>query len=159
MEDPAFNQDMLKTVEPQPIPAWICPLHSWMNKTESRRACVPGSNGIMSARAIARHYAALMPGGVDGIELLTPERMRVATERQKLKDNTYINKSLGYNLGDIDPIKGDRFTSFGHGGYGGSIGFAIPEYKFAVALTKNLFSNDSAHDGIICEVRKILNIL
>lgn len=158
LEDPAFNHDMLKTVEPQPIPAWICPLHSWMNRPEVRRACAPASNGIMSAKAIARHYASLLPGGVDGVELLSPERMKLATERQKLKDNTYIGKSLGYSLGGKDSIMGDRYTAFGHGGYGGSIGFADPEYKLAVGLAKNLFSNDSAHQSIICEVRKVLNI-
>jgi len=38
----------------------------------------------MSARAIARHYAALLPGGVDGVALLPPERVREATAWQKL---------------------------------------------------------------------------
>jgi CubicO group peptidase (beta-lactamase class C family) len=30
-----------------------------------------------------------------------------------------------------------RITAFGHAGYGGSLGFADPEYRFAFALTKN----------------------
>ncbi len=55
------------------------PLRDWMNRPDARRACIPASNGIMSARAVARHYAALLPGGVDGVELLPPERIRLAT--------------------------------------------------------------------------------
>jgi len=158
LEEPAFNQDMLKVLEPHPIPAWICPLHEWMNRPEGRRSCVPASSGIMSARAIARHYAALMPGGVDGIELLNPERMKAATARQKLKDKTYIGRALGYSLGGKGSTMGDRLSAFGHGGYGGSTGFADPKYKLAVGLTKNLFSNDSVHHGVVCEVRRLLNI-
>lgn len=158
IDEPAFNQDMLKIVGPQPVPACFYPLHAWMNKPEGCRACAPGSTGIMSARAIARHYAALLPGGVDGIELLPPERMRVATERQKLKDNSYIDRTLGYVLGGKDSVMGTRHTAFGHGGYGGSIGFADPEYRLAVGLAKNLFTDNAAHNSIICEIRKILNI-
>ncbi len=158
LEEPAFNRDMLKVLEPHPIPAWICPLHAWMNKPDGRRSCVPASSGIMSARAIARHYAALLPGGVDGIELLAPERVKEAARRQKLKDNTIINRGLGYSLGERKSTMGDRHSAFGHGGYGGSIGFADPKYKFAVGLTKNLFSNNSVHHGIICEIRRLLDI-
>jgi CubicO group peptidase (beta-lactamase class C family) len=158
LEDPSFNKDTLNIVEPQPIPAWMCPLYVWMNRAEGRRSCGPASNGIMSARAVARHYASLIPGGVDGIELLPPKRMKTATERQKLKDDTYIGKTLGYILGDKGSIMGDRYTVFGHGGHGGSVGFADPEYKLAIGLTKNLFSNSSVNHSIACEVRKLLNI-
>src|SRR5262249_12177992 len=72
--------------KPQQIPAWMSPLHEMMNRPDARRACIPASNGIMTARAIARHYAALLPGGVDGIELLSPDRIREATIRQFPKD-------------------------------------------------------------------------
>ena len=99
-----------------------------------------------------------MPGGVDGIELLNPERMKAATARQKLKDKTYIGRALGYSLGGKGSTMGDRLSAFGHGGYGGSTGFADPKYKLAVGLTKNLFSNDSVHHGVVCEVRRLLNI-
>jgi CubicO group peptidase (beta-lactamase class C family) len=112
----------------------------------------------MSARAVARHYAALLPGGVDGIELLPPERMKAATRRQKLKDNSYTGRALGYSLGGKGSTMGDRISAFGHGGYGGSVGFADPKYKFAAGLTKNLFSGGSVHHSIICEVRRLLDI-
>ncbi len=157
--EPEVNPDMLKSPDASPVPGWICPLHEWMNKPEGRRACVPASNGIMSARAIARHYASLVPGGIDGVELLTPRRVRAATQRQRLKDKTFCNFGLGYGLGgDKGSTLGKRRTSFGHGGYGGSIGFADPRYRFAVGVTKNLFSKDAAHHQIVCEIRRILKI-
>lgn len=58
------------------VPSWVNPLHAWMNREDARRACIPASSGIMSARAIARHYASLLPGGVDGVELLPPPAHR-----------------------------------------------------------------------------------
>lgn len=159
LEEEEVNKEMLKADDASPIPGWICPLHEWMNRPEGRRACIPASNGIMSAMAIARHYAALLPGGIDGVELVSPKRIRIATERQKLKDRTRFNRGLGYGLGgDKGSILGTRHTAFGHGGYGGSVGFADPKYKFAVGLTKNLYSKDSAHYQIVCEIRKMLKI-
>ena len=68
---------------PQSVPASLGPLHAWMNRPDVRRACIPASNGIMNAHAIARHYAALLPGGVDGIQLLPPDRVKLATALQK----------------------------------------------------------------------------
>jgi CubicO group peptidase (beta-lactamase class C family) len=159
LADAGFNSDMPKPGEPAPVSAALWPLHEWMNKSAGRRACIPASNGIMSARAIARHYAALVPGGVDGIELLSPKRIKIATERQRLKDNTLFNRGLGYMLGgERGSILGPRSTAFGHGGYGSSTGFADSKYKFALGLTKNLFSKNAVHGQIVSEIRKILSI-
>lgn len=159
LEDMNVNPDMLKAPAASSIPGWICPLHEWMNKPEGRRACVPASSGIMSAMAIARHYAALVPGGINGVELVPPKRIRIATQRQQLKDKTYFNRGLGYGLGgDKGSIQGKRHTSFGHGGHGGSIGFADPKYKFAVGGTRNLFSMDNVLYHIVCEIRRTLKI-
>ncbi|HCE42696.1 MAG TPA: serine hydrolase [Lentisphaeria bacterium] len=158
LEESEVNPDMLKSPATSPIPGWICPLHEWMNKPEGRRACVPASSGIMSARALARHYAALVPGGIDGVELVSPKQMRIATKRQQLKDKTFFNRGLGYGLGDKGSIQGKRRTAFGHGGYGGSAGFADPKYRFALGLTKNLYSKNAVHYQIVCEIRRMLKI-
>lgn len=159
LDEPSPNPEMMKTKEPTAIPAWICPLADWMNTKSARHACLPSSNGIMSAQAIARHYAALLLGGVDGVELLPFKRLKIATQRQRLNDGTYIHRGLGYSLGgEKNSIYGPRNSAFGHGGYGGSVGFADPKYKFAMALTKNHFSKDNTSVQIVNKVRELLNV-
>jgi CubicO group peptidase (beta-lactamase class C family) len=37
---------------------------------------------------------------------------------------------------------GNRATAFGHGGHGGAMGFADPEYRFAFGLAKNRLRAD-----------------
>lgn len=133
------------------------PLHAWMNTIMGRRACVPASNGIMNTRSIARHYAALLPGGVDGVQLLPAERIRLATQP------TIVTKppapengkgmGLGYFLGGDANGMGSRKTAFGHAGYGGSLGYADPEQQLAVGLAKNLFGPQGGNTQILRGVR------
>lgn len=159
LDEPNADPNMLKNKEPHPIPPWICPLHAWMNTSAARHVCLPSSNGIMSAHAIARHYAALVPGGVDGVELLPIKKIKQATQKQILNDGSYYHRGLGYSLGgEKNSIYGSRITAFGHGGYGGSIGFADPKYRFAFALTKNHFSKNGITYEVVQKVRQLLGI-
>lgn len=125
------------------IPTWRGPLHDWMNIPQVRRACIPGTSGIMNARAIARHYAALLPGGVDGVELLPPSRIHTATRlqlpRPEIAPGSPFVFSLGYIQGGPAIDIGPETNAFGHGGYGGSQGYANPARHFAVGITKNRF--------------------
>lgn len=136
---------------PQAISPWMWPLHAWMNQPEARRACIPGSNAIATARSVARHYAALLPCGVDGVELLPPERVRLATQFQGTK---FPERVGGYHF--FGEYSDTRLSTFGHGGYGGSTGFADRQYRLAVALTKNLYSKQGAQDLIVTELREAL---
>jgi len=97
--DESANQPLPHDANPQAIPALVQPLHEWMNRPDARRACIPASNGIMTARAIARPYAALLPGGVDGVELLPPERIRLATETQWPGNAKPGDQPPGHRLG------------------------------------------------------------
>jgi len=161
--EPAKPVENPQTPPPPPNPAeqgvspCMNPLHEWMNRSDARRACVPASNGIMNARAIARHYAALLPGGVDGVELLPPERIRIATELQipgeGFVEGVTPRKGLGYGLGD-----GGSPTSFGHGGYGGSAGYGNVPYRLAVSVTRNLFSSNDLAGQVAKEIRGALGI-
>jgi CubicO group peptidase (beta-lactamase class C family) len=139
--DPSANQPLPHGATQEAIPALVQPLHEWMNRPDARRACIPASNGIMSARALARHYAALLPGGVDGVELLPPERIRLATEIQRPGNSQPGDQPPGHRLGYS---AGSPFssTSFGHAGYGGSFGFADVESGVAFGFTRNRFVND-----------------
>jgi len=138
------------------------PLHKWMNKVIGWRACVPASSGIMNTRSLARFYASLLPGGVDGIELLPPERIRIATQptivtRPPAPDNGK-GMGLGYFLGGDPNGMGSRTTAFGHAGYGGSLAFADPEHHLAIALAKNLFSAQGGNTQILRGVRDALGL-
>ena len=137
---------------PRDVPSWMWPLHAWMNRPFMRRACIPASNGVMTARSLARHYAALLPGGVDGVQLLPPSRVRAATTLRLpdplAKPASDQKIALGYFL--MDPTaKTNEFRSFGHAGYGGSIGFATPQDGLAVGFTKNFYSPRGATDLVL----------
>jgi CubicO group peptidase (beta-lactamase class C family) len=128
--------------DPAPIPALVQPLYEWMMRTDARRACIPASNGIMSARGMARHYAALLPGGVDGVELLKPETVRAASAVYSApeQDKDSLLQAMGYRLACFEPL------SFGHAGYGGATGFADLSTGYAVGFARNHFS---AHDPLV----------
>jgi len=142
----------------QGIPPCMNPLYEWMNRSDARRACIPASNGIMTARAIARHYAALLPGGIDGVELLPPERVRLAAEQQIPTDGFVEGetprKGLGYGLGD-----GGSATAFGHGGFGGSAGYANPPYRLSVSVTRNRFTSNDLAGQVATEIRSAFGIV
>lgn len=142
---------------PQSIPALVQPLHLWMNRPDARRACVPASNGIMTAHAIARHYAALLPGGVDGVELLSPKQFALATAPQwpgsAKQGDPPMNQRLGYTAGL--PFS---TTAVGHAGHGGSLGFADPTCGLAFGLTRNRFDSEATVPRVMEFLRnEILN--
>jgi CubicO group peptidase (beta-lactamase class C family) len=114
------------------------------NRSEVRQASIPAGGGIMSARDIARHYAALANGGeLDGARILSEERIRIATTLQtEMMDDVFkfqARKALGYWLGGPGLVAGGLAgpNTFGFQGFGGSVGFADPERRFAFGLTRN----------------------
>ena len=123
-----------------------------VNRPDVRRACIPGAGGIMSARAIARHYALLAGWGeLDGVRLLSPGRIeqmrRLQTDAEDLVAGRRIRKGMGYQLGgDVaagaESEMGRTGLEFGHTGLGGSIGFADPEQRLAFGLTKTLLVDE-----------------
>lgn len=151
LEEPAATGPVPGPHPPSPIPTSLQPLHAFMNRPDMRRACVPASSGIMTARAIARHYAALLPGGVDGVELLPPRRVHLATELQVAPDATGADfrRYLGYALAEYP---GASPRAFGHGGYGGSTGFADPDRSLAVGITRNLFNDSDLASLVLTEL-------
>jgi CubicO group peptidase (beta-lactamase class C family) len=119
-----------------------------VNRPDFRRASIPGGGGIMNARAIARHYAMLACGGtLEGARMLGPERIEIArTPRPIVWDEVFGGPGrfgLGYALGGDPALGGDIAMgtdegAFGHGGNGGSLGFADPARRLSFGLTKNL---------------------
>ncbi|MCI3276472.1 serine hydrolase domain-containing protein [Streptomyces cylindrosporus] len=106
---------------------------------EVQAAELPASNGIGTAHALARMYAALI-GEVDGVRLLTPETLESATKEQASgRDQVMLipsRFSSGYMLPtETNPMIGG--SSFGHTGRGGSLGFADLKCGIAFGYVMN----------------------
>lgn len=100
----------------------------------------PSSNGVSNAHAVARIYAALLPGGVDGVRLLKEETLENALKLERSPDDPvepaqWDKFGLGYALCGPCPPWG---RMFGHGGACGAEGFADRETGYAVGFAKNL---------------------
>ncbi|MFG1793553.1 serine hydrolase domain-containing protein [Nocardia sp. NPDC049149] len=109
------------------------------NSPDVHAAEIPASNGIGTARGLARLYAALV-GDLDGHRLLTPETLSAATREQVAGTDLVITLedryATGYMLPTPElPLGGPH--SFGHPGRGGSLAFADPTRGLAFAYTPN----------------------
>ena len=137
--------------ETNPNDVFIVPqgmdLDGAINSLLFRRGSVPGAGGIMSARAIARHYAMYVGcGELDGVRVMSEVAARKAgtfdSREFDLKFDGAPRRALGYFMGG-ELAEGGHVASggenaFGHGGYGGSLGFADPDLGLSFGLTKNL---------------------
>ncbi|MFF8971526.1 serine hydrolase domain-containing protein [Streptomyces sp. NPDC014995] len=109
------------------------------NSPEVQAAELPASNGIGTARALARMYAALI-GEVDGVRLFTPETLAAATKEQAGGLDQVMVTPSRFSSGYMLPTETNRMIgpdSFGHTGRGGSLGFADPEYGIAFGYVMN----------------------
>ncbi|MEU8705973.1 serine hydrolase domain-containing protein [Streptomyces sp. NPDC048565] len=109
------------------------------NAPDYRAAELPASNGVATARGLARCYAAMI-GQVDGQRLFAPATLTLArTEESAGPDQVLVVNTrfgLGYMLhGPAAPLLGPG--SFGHPGRGGSLGFADPESGIALGYVTN----------------------
>jgi CubicO group peptidase (beta-lactamase class C family) len=108
---------------------------------ETLRASIPAANGLFTARALARMYAALACGGVlDGARLLSRETLAHATEVQvstgrRLVIPFEMRWRLGYH--GVFTTHGVPRLAFGHFGFGGSGAWADPRRELAVGFIVN----------------------
>jgi CubicO group peptidase (beta-lactamase class C family) len=114
------------------------------NRTDVLSADIP-AGGKVSARAIARMYAALMTE-VDGVRLISAERLREATAVSASgTDEVFGNPStwgLGYAIGGLGSAAQHSNTVFGVGGAGGSFACGDTATGISFAITKNRLSPD-----------------
>ena len=116
----------------------------YFNMPAIQKAAVPGSGGIMSARALAKHYAMLANWGeLDGVRILPEARIRAGMELQSFElDEVYrvrVRRSLGWRRGqDTGPLASPE--ALGHVGGGGSFGYADPARRLGIGFAKNYFS-------------------
>ncbi len=96
----------------------------------------PAGSGVASARALATCYAALLPES----RLVFESRWKAILrwETCTTLEGTPERCSLGFRWRQVE-IGGRLYDAFGHSGYGGSIGLAIPELGVGVGYTRNAF--------------------
>ncbi len=127
------------------------------------RAELPGANGIATARALARCYAALI-GDVDGARrLLRPDTLAAATAEQVSGPDRVLIAHTRFGLGFMLHGPASPMTSpaaFGHPGRGGSLGFADPGLGIGFGYVTNGMQptvvNDPRAQALIRAVRECL---
>ena len=123
-------------------PRAVTPTAGFGNRRDILMADIP-AGGKMTARAMARMYAALL-GEVDGVRLISPERLREVSApafsgTDEIMGNP-VTWALGYSIGGLGAQT--RETVFGFGGVGGSFACADTATGTTFALTKNRLTAD-----------------
>ncbi|MDF5751075.1 serine hydrolase domain-containing protein [Spongiactinospora sp. TRM90649] len=131
------------------------------NDPRELAAEMPSTNGVCTARSLARFYAALI-GEVDGHRILRPDVLAAAiAERAAGLDRVLrVPSRLGTGFGLPTP---DAFwyttAAFGFPGYGGSLGFADPASGLAFGYVMNRIvagPPDSRAADLLAAVRKAM---
>jgi CubicO group peptidase (beta-lactamase class C family) len=122
---------------------------TYMNTREWRAAEIPAANGHGNARALARLYGALARGGeLGGFRIMSEEAIAAATVEQSYGEDAIMmlpsRIGLGYMLDLPEMQMSPSGRMFGHGGMGGSFGYADPETRMGIgyAMNKMIFSEE-----------------
>ncbi|WP_326630094.1 beta-lactamase family protein [Nonomuraea fuscirosea] len=109
------------------------------NDPAEQAAELPATNGICTARGLARFYAALI-GEVDGHRILTSGSLAAAVEERAAGIDRILRVPVRIGTGFGLPTPDAYWYSpsaFGFGGLGGSIGFADQESGIAFGYVMN----------------------
>jgi len=118
------------------------------NRRAIHAAEMPSSNGIGTAPALARLYAAVI-GEIDGIRLLRPETLDAACVVQSDGNYRILHLPTRFGSGFMLPPSlsmAAKPSCFGHPGAGGSLALADREAGYAFAYVMNQMSFAVAQD-------------
>lgn len=121
------------------------------NTSAWRRAEIPAANGHGNARSVARVLAALACGGaLDGVRLLRAESIdrAIATQAygRDLVLGFKVKWGLGFMLASAELPLSPSSRAFGHGGWGGSLGFVDLDARVSWAYVMNKMAPGTAGD-------------
>ena len=116
-----------------------------------RAAEVPASNGVASARAVARLYSCLANGGeIEGVRLLLPQTIASATRCLARGVEPFLKRDMAYGVGfqlqTESALFGKPLIAFGHDGAGGSMHGAWPALKVGFAYVTNTLIETEGRD-------------
>lgn len=99
---------------------------------------VPAANGVVTARGLAKMYAAIAnEGSIDGRQFLSAELARGLIGNPRPWPDLNIGVPMPFHLGYHEsPIPG-LLKGFGHNGLGGTLGWADPASGSAFAFVHN----------------------
>jgi CubicO group peptidase (beta-lactamase class C family) len=150
LEDAPMPSDFQMPEMPPDLPMFkaapmsLMPNAAFGNRPDTLAADIP-AGGKTSARAVARMYAAML-GEVDGLRLLSPERLRQATTAPVSGVDEVFGMpttwALGYAIGVPGGSPEKSQTAFGVGGVGGSFAFCDSATGIAFGMTKNRLTRD-----------------
>jgi CubicO group peptidase (beta-lactamase class C family) len=124
----------------------------YANRLDWRRAEIPAANGHGNARSVARVLSVLACGGaLDGVTLLRETTLRRAIVQQAYAKDLVLGRKfrwgLGFMLTSPDLPFGPNEHIFGHGGWGGSLGFADLDARVSWAYVMNKMSPGTTGDS------------
>ncbi len=117
-----------------------------MNTRPFRAAEIPSTNGNMTAWGLARIYGMLSMGGsLEGVRILQPGTIDTAIIEQSSGKEAVMGVPMRFGLGFILNPKaspyGANSKAFGHGGMGGSTGFADINTGLGFGYVMNQFKS------------------
>jgi CubicO group peptidase (beta-lactamase class C family) len=129
-----------------PLTPAVANRHAW------RAAEIPAANGHGNARSVARVMAALACGGtLDGVRLLGEGTLARAIEVQFDGTDRVLRIpmrwGLGFMLTSERVVLGPNPRTFGHGGWGGSMGVADLDARVSWAYVMNRMSPGTTGDS------------
>lgn len=134
------------------VPSDVKPWDGDYNRDEVRAVEMPSSNGIGTARAVARLYGAAAAGGADlGLTGAVLDGLTgpAPTPSGGIRDRV-LNVKILYSLGFCKPVPMVQFGSsdkaFGTPGFGGSFGFADPDTGVGFGYVMNRLGFHLASD-------------
>lgn len=121
----------------------VLELERFTNEVPGIAVPLSGTNGISTARDLARMYQLLAQGGeLDGVRLLSEEAVRTAGSVQFEGPDELWHVPTRWALGfQLSGAMGMRFgvedSGFGHPGHGGQYGWADPDRGLSFAYTRS----------------------
>lgn len=108
---------------------------------------IPSANAVLTARGLAKVYAALANDGhIDGTTFLSPALAKSLSGRRSYAPDLNVGVPMSFHLGyHASPVPG-LLPGFGHSGLGGSIGWADPSTNSAFGFIHNRLATRKVFD-------------